>query len=199
VVGEEVPAPLEADIAPELTATDEPDGGDAAPEGELGEETQPAELHGGDGDGDRRRRRRGRRGGRRRRRSQGPDSHAPEQYGGAERGPRLQLELRPGEPGYSGPAEEFGEEADFVAAEEAAEADVIETVPLNEHALGNETQPAAERGPEQALAPKESPPTSPSTSEAEAEAERARVAYNVSPPHEVSGPASNPRRGWWRR
>jgi ribonuclease E len=193
-VGEESPVTIEADAASELSATDVPNGGGAAADGEAGEETQPAELHGGDGEGDRRRRRRGRRGGRRRRGGQGQDSPAPEQYGGAERGPRLQLELRPGEPGYSGPAEEFGEETDFVAAEEVTESDVIETVPLKE----DETQLAAEPRA-QAPAEKEGASAPPSTSEAEAEAERARVAYNVSPPHEVSGPVPNPRRGWWRR
>jgi ribonuclease E len=196
-VGEEAPATIEADAASELSTTDVPNGGDAAADGDAGEETQLAELHGGDGEGDRRRRRRGRRGGRRRRGGQGQDSPAPEQYGGAERGPRLQLELRPGEPGYSGPAEEFGEETDFVAAEEVAEADVIETVPLKE----DETRPAAEPARAQAPPAKEGVSAAPSTSEAEAEAEaeRARVAYNVSPPHEVSGPVPNPRRGWWRR
>jgi hypothetical protein len=110
----------------------------------------------------------------------------------------MQLELRPGEPGYSGPAEEFGEEPDFIAAEEVAEGDVIETVPLNEERAPPEAQP----GTENTASPtaKDTPPAPPATSEeAEAEAERAPVAYNVSPPHEVSGPAPNPRRGWWRR
>jgi hypothetical protein len=110
----------------------------------------------------------------------------------------MQLELRPGEPGYSGPAEEFGEQPDFLAAEEVAEADVIETVPLDEDVVRQETEPAAERvaPPPPAM---ETPPVAPAASEAETEAERAPAAYNVSPPHEVSGPASNPRRGWWRR
>jgi hypothetical protein len=111
----------------------------------------------------------------------------------------MQLELRPGEPGYSGPAEEFGEEPDFVAAEGVAEADVIETVPLKEDTPRQETQRASESASPQAPPSKESPPAPPSASEAEAEAERARIVYNVSPPHEVSGPAPNPRRGWWRR
>ena len=113
----------------------------------------------------------------------------------------MQLELRPGEPGYSGPAEEFGEEPDFIAAEEVAEADVIETVPLDEEAVPQATGPEAENATSQEPV-KETPPAPPAApreSEAEAEAERAPVAYNVSPPHEVSGPAPNPRRGWWRR
>ena len=133
----------------------------------------------------------------RRRRGQGQESHVPEQFAG-ERGPRLQLELRPGEPGYSGPAEEFGEEPDFVAAEEVAEGDLIETVPPKQDAQPHETQPAAERATPLAAA-KEAPPAPSAASEAETEAERTPVAYNVSPPHEVSGPAPNPRRGWWRR
>lgn len=183
-------------MAPEIEAHDDP----AGTEGEAGEEMQPAELHsGGEGDGDRRRRRRGRRGGRRRRRGPGQDNQAPEQYGGGERGPRLQLELRPGEPGYSGPAEEFGEESDFVAAAEVAETEAIEPVPSNQEAARHEA-PTAGESPTPPRAPaKEGPPAPSTASEAEAEAERAPVAYNVSAPHEVSGPAPNPRRGWWRR
>jgi len=196
---DEAPVSLDANTASEMAASDEIGENDAGAEGEFGEERQPTELHTGDGDGDRRRRRRGRRGGRRRRHGQGQDGHAPEQqYGGDEHGPRMQLELRPGEPGYSGPAEEFGEEPDFVAAEEVAEADVIETVPLSEDAAPDAAQPVAESVPPPPPAT-ETPPAPPAASEAETEAERAPVAYNVSPPHEVSGPSPNPRRGWWRR
>jgi hypothetical protein len=109
----------------------------------------------------------------------------------------MQIELRPGEPGYSGPAEEFGEEPDFVAAEEVAEGDVIETVPPSEEsAPPSPAQPAAESTTASPPAKKTSPAPA---AEAEAETERAPVAYNVSPPHEVSGPTPNPRRGWWRR
>src|SRR6185312_716169 len=117
------------------------------------------------------------------------DGPAPEQQYGGEGGPRLQLELRPGEPGYSGPAEEFGEESEFIAAEEVAEADVIETVPLRDDTAPPEAQPAAGSAP----------PAPPAARDAEADPERAPIAYNVSPPHDVSGPAPNPRRGWWRR
>jgi uncharacterized membrane protein len=107
----------------------------------------------------------------------------------------MQIELRPGEPGYSGPAEEFGEETDFVAAEEVAEGDVIETV--SEDVAPRAAQPAAESAapPQRA---KEAPPA-PAASEADAEVERTPAAYNVPPPHDVSGPTPNPRRGWWRR
>ena len=107
----------------------------------------------------------------------------------------MQLELRPGEPGYSGPAEEFGEEPDFVSAEEVAEGDVIETASPSEDVA----QPAAEEATAPEPSAKETPPAPPAASEAETEAERAPAAYNVSPPHEVSGPTPNPRRGWWRR
>jgi ribonuclease E len=195
-VGEEAPAALPPDAASEIVANDETAGRDSAPEAELDEEMQPPELHNGsDGDGDHRRRRRGRRGGRRRRRGQGQDSHAPDQYAGGERAPRLQLELRPGEPGYSGPAEEFGEEADFVAGEEVAEADTIEPVTLDHEAAQHEVEPAAETSPPHAPTKERTP----APGEAETESERPPVAYNVSPTHEVSGPATNPRRGWWRR
>ena len=196
-LSDEAPASVDAVSASTAAVRDDIGNSDAATESEFGEEMQPAELQGDDPEGDRRRRRRGRRGGRRRRRGQGQESHVPEQYAG-ERGPRLQLELRPGEPGYSGPAEEFGEEPDFVAAEEVAEGDLIETVPPKQDAQPHETQPAAERATPLAAA-KEAPPAPSAASEAETEAERTPVAYNVSPPHEVSGPAPNPRRGWWRR
>jgi ribonuclease E len=54
-------------------------------------------------------------------------------------------------------------------------------------------EPAA---PDVHLAPEPEVAKAPATSD---EAERAPVAYNVPPPHEVSGPTSNPRKGWWRR
>ncbi len=201
--GEEAPLPLDADAAvPEVAANDEGgDESDTVAEGEAGEEMQPANLQeGGDSEGDRRRRRRGRRGGRRRRRTPGQDGPAPAQPydGGEPNRPRMQLELRPGEPGYSGPAEEFGEEPDFIAAEEVAEGDVIETAPPSEDVVPQAAEPIAESAPP-APSPKEAPAAPPAASEAEAEAERTPAAYNVSPPHDVSGPAPNPRRGWWRR
>jgi ribonuclease E len=112
----------------------------------------------------------------------------------------MQIELRPGEPGYSGPAEEFGEDTEFVAAEEIPEGDVVE--PTEE--VQPETQPHAAERPASAPTAKETPPAPAAvppanTGEPEAETERTPVAYNVSPPLEVTGPAPNPRRGWWRR
>ncbi|HXR88062.1 MAG TPA: ribonuclease E/G [Stellaceae bacterium] len=189
--------PPDAEGSPMVAAGGEPVESDGGRDDELGEDIQPAELRGGDGEGDgeHRRRRRGRRGGRRRRRGQGQDQQGAEQQFGNERGPRLQLELRPGEPGYSGPAEEFGEESDFVAAEEVAEADVIETIPARQEAAPRDARP----GTEDTAATPPAPETPSAPSEAEGDTERTPVAYNVSPPHEVSGPAPNPRRGWWRR
>ena len=193
--------PSDADGAPAMAASNETVESGGGAESELGEDIPPAELHNGEGDRDsdadseRRRRRRGRRGGRRRRRGQGLDQHGVEQQIAPERGPRLQLELRPGEPGYSGPAEEFGEETDFVAAEEVAEADVIESVPLHPDSAPRDAHHATE---ETAAAPR-AQETQPAPGGAEGDTERTPVAYNVSPPHEVSGPAPNPRRGWWRR
>jgi ribonuclease E len=201
----------EAGAEPDMAAAagEGGDEGGAVSEAEPGNEMQPADAQDSDSQG--RRRRRGRRGGRRRRRIPGQEgSAAPEQYdGGGERAPRLQIELRPGEPGYSGPAEEFGveefgEDTEFIAAEEVAEGDVVA---MNDEAPP-ETQPRAAESPAPAaaekMAAKETPPAPPAvppttTGEPEAEAERTPVAYNISPPQEVTGPAPNPRRGWWRR
>jgi hypothetical protein len=102
--------------------------------------------------------------------------------------------LRPGEPGYSGPAEEFGEEPDFVSAEATAEPETVEPMPpLSQEPASREPQPAAT----QAAPPRKETPSQPTPSDNEAE--RTPIAYNVPPPQEVSGPAPNPRRGWWRR
>jgi hypothetical protein len=106
------------------------------------------------------------------------------------------LELRPGEPGYSGPAEEeFDDETTFsmddpplepvAAVREAVSEKPAEAVP--------HTAVAAPRAREEAAA-SAAPPA-----ESESEAERTPIAYNVPPPREVSGPTPNPRRGWWRR
>ena len=75
--------------------------------------------------------------------------------------------------------------------------------------LGTETVPVAEEGdrppaePEFEPAPRQVAASSKPEAEAEAEAEggaeRVPAQYNVPPAHEVTGPASNPRRGWWRR
>ena len=78
---------------------------------------------------------------------------------------------------------------DLIAAEEVAEGDVVE---LTEEALPHEAQPVAAKGPDPApSAAKETPPAPPpAASDPEPEAERTPVTYNVSPPHDVSGPAA---------
>lgn len=188
------PAALEAEFAPETAASAEAVPASVADDegAEGAEDAQPADFHSGQGEGERRRRRRGRRGGRRRhRQGEGPAVVSPE----GDVRPRLQLELRPGEPGYSGPAEEFGEEPDFapvegeIASDPAAESEL----PLAE-AASPPPQPAAE-----AAEPSPSRTETPPHAAPENEPERAPSAYNVAPPQEVTGPAPNPRRGWWRR
>jgi ribonuclease E len=185
------PRPIDADLSPGVAASGEGTAAEAMLEGEASDEMQPAENH--EGEGERRRRRRGRRGGRRRHRGPGIEGESAEPPVGG-RGPRLQIELRPGEPGYSGPAEEFGEEPDFVSAEATAEPETVEPMPpLSQEPASREHQPAATRD----APPRKETPPQPTPSDNEAE--RTPIAYNVPPPQEVSGPAPNPRRGWWRR
>jgi ribonuclease E len=185
------PRPIDADLSPGVVASGEGTVAEAMLEGEASDEMQPSENH--EGEGERRRRRRGRRGGRRRHRGPGIEGQSAEPPVGG-RGPRLQIELRPGEPGYSGPAEEFGEEPDFVSAEATAEPETVEPMPpLSQEPASREHQPAAT----QAAPPRKETPSQPTPSDNEAE--RTPIAYNVPPPQEVSGPAPNPRRGWWRR
>jgi ribonuclease E len=185
------PRPIDADLSPGVVASGEGTVAEAMLEGEASDEMQPSENH--EGEGERRRRRRGLRGGRRRHRGPGIEGQSAEPPVGG-RGPRLQIELRPGEPGYSGPAEEFGEEPDFVSAEATAEPETVEPMPpLSQEPASREHQPAAT----QAAPPRKETPSQPTPSDNEAE--RTPIAYNVPPPQEVSGPAPNPRRGWWRR
>jgi ribonuclease E len=192
--GDMAPAALEAEFAPETASSD----GDSQPEAMAdhapAEDGQPAALQNSE-DGEHRRRRRGRRGGRRRHRSPGPDVQPVGDQGG-ERAPRLQIQLRPGEPGYSGPAEEFGDESEF-SPDDDAEAG---HEPTAAEPLAAEPEAAPEPRPAAAQAPHEhveTPPARPDPTENEPE--RAPSAYNVPPPQEVSGPPANPRRGWWRR
>jgi ribonuclease E len=195
--GEEMtPAALEAEFAPDAASSDE-DMQVASSDEEAAENAQPGELHPGQGDGERRRRRRGRRGGRRRHRTPVGEAPAPAGQGDDIR-PRLQLELRPGEPGYSGPAEEFGEEAEFASAEADGDPDPVDAeLPLSDESPAT-PEPQVEAAAQPAPAPQrpETPPPAPAV---ENEPERAPVAYNVAPAQEVTGPAPNPRRGWWRR
>ncbi|HEY3916174.1 MAG TPA: Rne/Rng family ribonuclease [Stellaceae bacterium] len=185
-------------LSPAIAADNDAAPIEAPSEGDAAEEMQPADLH-HEGGSDPRRRRRGRRGGRRRHRGQAADGPGSDNHS-SERGPRLQLELRPGEPGYSGPAEEFGETPDLISADEAID---LQTAPeplspLSTEPATPEPRPVAAQP---APAHKETPPApaSESESESESESDRAPTAYNVSPSQDVSGPAPNPRRGWWRR
>jgi ribonuclease E len=175
------------------------EGGEPQPDIAVGE--QPDEIRPAgetDAEGDHKRRRRGRRGGRRRHRGPGTEPREGVQPADDNRGPRLQIELRPGEPGYSGPAEEdFGDETGFdvsdVRAEVQPPSDLFaaeaerEVVPVS--------QSAAEAPPPRNEAPAPQLPAAP----AEAAPERTPIAYNVPPAQDVSGPPANPRRGWWRR
>ena len=194
---EEAASAFEAEPAPAPMAAGDAGGETTEPlEADAVDDAQPAELQHTDSDGERRRRRRGRRGGRRRHRGPDAEGQGVADNRAADRGPRLQLELRPGEPGYSGPAEEFGDEADLVSADEdtiESETAIEPLMPLSDEPVTHAPEPSAAQP---APARQETPPT---PAEAETESERAPVAYNVSPPQEVSGPASNPRRGWWRR
>ncbi|MDE2228935.1 MAG: Rne/Rng family ribonuclease [Alphaproteobacteria bacterium] len=118
----------------------------------------------------RRRRRRGRRGGRRRRGRGG--EHRGEPSGG---------EPVPATPsheteGFTPPAERYAPPV----------AETPERPPTPAAPPAYEPTPraaAAERAPEPAPA----------------EAERQPIQHNVPPAHDVTGPASNPKKGWWRR
>lgn len=91
-----------------------------------------------------------------------------------------------------------------VEEEEAGErGEVASEVALSEVVAEAYEPPAAEPEPLAEAHPDVSAPVpaAPVASQAqpEPESERSPTAYNVSPPHEVSGPPTNPRRGWWRR
>ena len=166
---------------------------------------QPAEIRPTgetDAEGDHKRRRRGRRGGRRRHRGPGSEGGEGVHQNTDNRAPRLQIELRPGEPGYSGPAEEdFGEDSSFDVIDEPAQVQPPSDLfaAEAEPELAPVSQSAAEAPPPRSETPAPQPAAATAQSEAEPEPERAPIAYNVPPAQEVSGPAPNPRRGWWRR
>ena len=125
--------------------------------------------HGEDGH---RRRRRGRRGGRRRRGRGGA------QHGGEPPvGEPIWGETAPG--GASHGMEPFAPPAEH-------------HVPTSETPEPREPLPAYEPPP-RATAPEPKPEPAP------VEAERPPVQHNVPPAHDVTGPAPNPKKGWWRR
>jgi ribonuclease E len=147
--------------------------GDSAPAGEPG---------GPDENGNRKRRRRGRRGGRRRRREHNGE--------GGEHHPSAD-EARP-----VAEAVEYLAEPEMVedAGAEMAEAAQATPAPV-EAASGADAIPVGERGdkPSAAYAPR--PPAAPAATE-----ERPRTVTSAEvPTHDVTGPPSNPKRGWWRR
>jgi ribonuclease E len=162
-----------------------------------------------DGDGEHRRRRRGRRGGRRRRRGHGGEGRDDEN-GVGENG---------GETGFAeaGSAADEGEaiaESAIVAAEFEEAREEERFVPEIEMPSTPPTvpEPAPEPAPQASVAPPAAPapeaetqheeptPAAESTAqETSEEAERAPSVYNIPEAQEISGPAANPRRGWWRR
>jgi len=147
------------------------------------EGTAPGEPQ-DESESERRRRRRGRRGGRRRRRDGQRNDGAA-----AKARPREFDEGEPFEPPHG---------------HERPETETIELVPLEP-----EHEEAAEEVMEAFAAPRTPPatgldpgsvPAAGGNTAPEPEVEQQRpAAHNVSPPHEVTGPPPNPRRGWWRR
>ncbi|MDE1904767.1 MAG: hypothetical protein KGI46_12980 [Alphaproteobacteria bacterium] len=74
---------------------------------------------------------------------------------------------------------------------------------MAEHETGAPAPPAAHDAP-----PVEAPPPPPAPRAANpgpkleptpVETERQPIQHNVPPAHEITGPASNPKKGWWRR
>ncbi len=156
-------------------------------------ETEDAPEAGGEMDasegGGRKRRRRGRRGGRRRRREPGQEGMRPD----GEEAPVL-------------PLESFGTAAEAVElipptpmneenGEETAEPLAAAPLPA-ELPVGAEAVPVIEHGDTDAelTPPEPAAPTSPPATES-----RPHEQHNVPPPHDITGPVQNPKRGWWRR
>jgi len=165
-----------------------PDGGGAAElpldESEMQPQPQYPQPEGGQpqAEGERKRRRRGRRGGRRRRRGGGQGSEmGGEPMGGETMGGETMSGAPPSaEPAYQRPSPE----------------------------------PAYQSPPQQSFAPpaeptfsRSPPPVEPAFQRPPAkepehkrvEAERAPIQHNVPPVQEISGPAANPKKGWWKR
>ena len=146
---------------------------------------QRAEQGGGE-QGGRKRRRRGRRGGRRRRREGGQDGapHQEEQRHGSEApiAEQVEYEMPPPPPSPEEVARDL-EAALEAPAAPSAQPNATESVPVSERGDQVEVTPP----PEPAAAP-----------QGANEGPRHAVSVPV-PTHEVSGPPSNPKRGWWRR
>lgn len=206
---EEHPAEGEIDDAVGFAQDEEPGvtAADQAEPKEAGEEKTAEAV-------DHKRRRRGRRGGRRRRHSHGAEAEPSllaeppgesESETGFDSMPEPAVETMP----ESEPAPPVMEETPEIqtaptdaassklASHEVTPAELAP--PPEEHAPAPTFEAAATSGADETPAEPESTPV-PVTAETEpAEAERVPAAYNVPAAHEVSGPAPNPRRGWWRR
>ncbi|HEV8029155.1 MAG TPA: Rne/Rng family ribonuclease [Stellaceae bacterium] len=174
--GSDIAEPMHADDGSEpaeMLPAEAATAGDSAPAGEPG---------GPDENGNRKRRRRGRRGGRRRRREHNGE--------GGEHHPSAD-EARP-----VAEAVEYLPEPERVEDVGAEMAEAAHATPAPaEAASGADAIPVGERGdkPSAVYAPR--PPAAPAVTE-----ERPRtVASAEVPTHDVTGPPSNPKRGWWRR
>ncbi len=181
-----MPPPLQDVTAPLGDLADdegfEPEAETEQHPGEAPHAGAPQGAPGGD-NGGRKRRRRGRRGGRRRRRDEpGQDAlpHAAETP--AEGEPIAeQVEYVPPPP----PPSHLEAERDVEMAFAASPAPAAQ-------AGGAESVPVADRG-DQAPAPQ------PAAEPAAAGAEPPHVTSVEPPTHAITGPPSNPKRGWWRR
>lgn len=73
-----------------------------------------------------------------------------------------------------------------------------ETASAAPQQLGHDAPPVESPLPLPPPAPRAASPE-PKPESAPVEAERQPIQHNVPPAHEVTGPASNPKKGWWRR
>jgi ribonuclease E len=165
-----------------------PDGGVAAEppldDGEPQPQPQYPQQPGGppQGEGERKRRRRGRRGGRRRRRSGGP---------GGEMGGEHMGDASSGEAGFQRPAAE-------PTFQRSAAEPAFQSSP-HQSFTPSSAEPAFQRTPPEPVYQQRPEPPPAKDPAPRVEAERAPIQHNVPPVQEVSGPAANPKKGWWRR
>jgi hypothetical protein len=93
------------------------------------------------------------------------------------------------------PAESEAHDDDRFSYSTAADLEIVQ--PTEDPPLVMQEAEPASAPPAEERAPAPPPPAASEHAD-EPNHERA-VQYNVPPPHEVSGPAPTPRRGWWRR
>jgi len=134
------------------------------------------------GEGERKRRRRGRRGGRRRRRGGGH---------GGEMGGEHMGDASSGEPGFQRPAAE-------PTFQRSAAEPAFQSSPQQSFTPPS-AEPSFQRTPPEPVYQQRPEPPAKEPAPPRAEAERAPIQHNVPPVQEVSGPAANPKKGWWRR